>query len=35
MRIKCDLNIITEFMKFDIHKYYKRIITSDCIAIVL
>ncbi len=31
----CDLNVLAEFKKFDIHKLHRGIITKDCIRKVL
>lgn len=31
----CDLNVLAEFKKFDIHKIHRGIITKECIRKVL
>lgn len=31
----CDLNVLAEFKKFDIHKLQRGIVTKDCIRKVL
>ena len=35
MKVECELNVIAEFKKFDIHKVHRGILTKECIQNVL
>jgi len=32
LNYECDLNVLAEFKKYDVHKVHRGVITRDCVA---
>ena len=35
LNYECDLNVLAEFKKYDVHKLHRGVITKDCVINVL